>query len=148
MNRISRSGSNFGGIAHLFSIDIEPWLCVLSYCMCLSASFPCSFHLLLCPSIILWTHITLSKPFFFCYTSAEKLDEDRGEERIWKYLSCFLIKTKHLNGALESVQNTLRQHILSTAEILLPQGDKSGLPLDRAKTAAGVSAVMVLGEKG
>lgn len=86
--------------------------------------------------------------FFFCYTSAEKLDEDRGEERIWKYLSCFLIKTKHLNGALESVQNTLRQHILSTAEILLPQGDKSGLPLDRAKTAAGVSAVMVLGEKG
>lgn len=108
---------------------------VLSICCCVPVSF--------CELISPYQNL-----FFFCYTSAEKLDEDRGEERIWKYLSCFLIKTKHLNGALESVQNTLRQHILSTAEILLPQGDKSGLPLDRAKTAAGVSAVMVLGEKG
>lgn len=150
MNRISRSGSNFWGIAHLFSIDIEPWLCALPYCMCLSASFPCSFHLLLsvpvsfCELMSSYQNLFFFSLLHFC----RKAGWGQRKRKNLEIPVLFSYKNKALNGALESVQNTLRQHILSTEEILLPWGDKSGLPLDRAKTAAGVSAVMVLGEKG
>lgn len=148
MNRISRSGSTFWGVAHLFSIDTEPWLYVLSYCMCLSASFPCSFHLLLCPSIVLWTHVSVSEPFFLLHF-CRKAGWGQRERKNLEISILFSYKNKAFEwGFGVSTEHTQIAYSQHRGDFITPMGDKSGLPLDRAKAAAGVSAVMVLGEKG